>query len=247
MIGLQSEHPSTFFNSPQVFFKTRWLFLLLYSLLFCATLSTCGKKESEQTIAPDQSDKKWDRQRAELEYGLIQAELKLALSEELYMVLDFERKELRLKLKGATVWNYPLNIAEADSQELREFIQRFQGDGGRWVRFLSEKHLFASQEKTPDSILAIVSEVVKADVELLQRDVPSRFQLLWGYGLILEVRTDIKGIPKSRLKSTIVEVREALRRPFGEARIILKMDPGDALTLYRAAHPGLPTLLYPHL
>jgi hypothetical protein len=247
MIGLPSEHPSTFFNSPQVFFKTRWLFLLLYGFLFCATLSTCGKKESEQTIAPGQRDKKWDRQRAELEYGLIQAELKLGRSEQLYMVLDLERKELRLKLKGATVWNYPLNMVQADSQEVGEFIQHFQGDGGRLVRFLSEKHLFSAQEKTPDSILAIVSEVVKADVELLQRDVPARFQLLWGYGLILEVRTDIVGKPKSKLKGTIVEVREALRRPFGEARIVVKMEPDNALTLYRAAHPGLPTLLYPPL
>jgi hypothetical protein len=233
--------------SENMLFKTRWITLPLCSFLICIALSTCGKKESEQTIAPDQSNKKWDRQRADLEYGLIQAELKLALSEQLYMVLDLERKELRLKLKGATVWNYPLNMAEADSQEVGEFIQRFQGDGERLVRFLSEKHLFTFQEKTPDSILAIVSEVVKADVELLQRDVPSRFQLLWGYGLILEVRTDIKGIPKSKLKSTIVEVREALRRPFGEARIVVKMDPDDALTLYRAAHPGLPTLLCPPL
>jgi hypothetical protein len=228
-------------------FRTRWITLPLYSFLICIALSTCGKKESEQTSPLDQSNKNWDRPRVESEYGLIQAELKLALSEELYMVLDFERKELRLKLKGATVWNYPLNLAEADSQEVGEFVQRFQGDAGRLVRFLSEKHLFTSQEKTPDSILAIVSEVVKADVELLQRDVPARFQLLWGYGLILEVRTDIKGIPKSKFKSTIIEVREALRRPFGEARIVVKMAPDDALTLYRAAHPGLPTLLYPPL
>jgi hypothetical protein len=233
--------------SVNMLFKTRWITLPLYSFLVCIALSTCGKKESEQSSLPAQSDKKWDRLSAELEYRLIRTELALAKSEKLYMVLDLERKELRLKLKGAVVWNCPLEIAEADSQKIREFVKYFQGDEERLVRFLSKKHLFAAKEKTPDSVLAIVSEVVKADVELLQRDVPARFQLLWGYGLILEVRTDIKGIPKSRLKSTIVEVREVLRRPFGEERIVVKMDPDDALTLYGAAHPGLPTFLYPPL
>jgi hypothetical protein len=232
-----------------MFFKTRWIILLLWAFLVCTALSTCEKKQAEQaSIPPDKNHKNhWDRKSAELEYHLIQAELKLAKSQELYMVLNLQQKELRLKLKGATVWNYPLDIVETDSQEVREFVGRFQDDEGRVVRFLSKKHLFAAQEKTPDSVLAIVSEVVKVDPELLQRYVPARFQLLWGYGLILEIRTDIIGKPKSRIKNTIVQVREALHRPFGEAFIMVKMDSDEALTLYRAAQPGLPTLLYPPL
>jgi hypothetical protein len=232
-----------------MFFKRRWIALPLCVFLICTALWTCEKKQPEQTsISPVQSHKKkWDRKHAELEYGLIQAELKLAKLEEPYMVLNLQQKELRLKLKGAVVWNYPMDIQAADSQEVREFVERFQGDEGRPVRFLSEKHLFAAQEKTPDSVLAIVSEVVKADPELLQRDVPARFQLLWGYGLILEIRTDIVGKPRSRVKNTFVKVREVLHRPFGEAFITIKMDSDEALTLYRAARPGLPTLLYPPL
>jgi hypothetical protein len=144
------------------------------------------------------------------------------------------------------VWNCATDIPAADSQEVREFVERFQGDERRVLRFLSGKHLFAAQEKTPDSVLAIVGEVVKVDPQLLQREVPSRFQLLWGSGLILEIRTDIAGKPISKLKNTFVKVTEALH-PFGEARFVIKMSPDDALTLYRAAKRGLPTLLYPPL
>jgi len=196
---------------------------------------------------PEPGNREWDHQRAEQEYRLIQTELFLAKSEELYMVLNLERKELQLKLKGATVWNYPLDIAETDSQEVQEFVERFQGDEGLLIRPISYKYLFTAQNKTPDSILVIISDAVKAKPELMQRDVPGRFQLLWGYGLILEIRTDIIGKPKSKFRNTILKVREALRRPFGEAYIIVKMPPDDALTLYRAAQPGLPTLLYPPL
>jgi hypothetical protein len=227
--------------------KARWIALPLCSFLICTALSTCEKRKSEQSSIPNQAAKKWNRERAELDYRLIQTELKLAKSEELYMVLNLPSKVLRLKLKGAVVWDYPIDISEADSQEVREFVKRFTGDDGRLTRLLSGKHLFSAQDKTPDSVLAIVGEAVKVDPELLQRDVPARFELLWGYGLILEIRTDIMGKPKSRLKNAIIKIQETLHRPFGEARIIVKMHPDDALTLYRATRPGLSTLLYPPL
>ncbi|KPL02656.1 MAG: hypothetical protein AMJ73_08475 [candidate division Zixibacteria bacterium SM1_73] len=227
-----------------MFFKTRWIVLPLCVFLIWLSVSTCEKRESERSPSQDQTHKKWDRKRAELEYCLIQAELALAKSEELYLVLNLERKELQLKLKGVVVWNHPMNVVEPDSQELQEFVERFQGDEGRVMRPLSGKHLFSAKEKTPDSVLSIVSEAVKADPDLLRRDLPARFQLLWGYSLTLEIRTDIVGEPRSRIKSTLVEFRHALRRPFGEARLIVRMHPEDALTLYRAAQPDLPTLLY---
>jgi hypothetical protein len=94
-------------------------------------------------------------------------------------------------------------------------------------------------------VLAIVGEVVKVDPDLLQRELPERFQLLWDYGLTMEIRTEIAGRPKSIVNGALVEFRHALRRPFGEAHLTLKMDPEAALTLYRAAQPGMPTLLYP--
>jgi hypothetical protein len=227
--------------------NARWITRPLCIVLVCAVVLTCQKKHSKQTSIPESGNNKGERQRTELEYRLLQAELALVKSDSLYLVLNLKQNELQLKLKGVVVWNFPINLIETDSQKLEKFAKRFQGEEELLIRPISHKYLFSAQNKTPDSILVIISDAVRAKPELMQRDVPGRFQLLWGYGLILEVRTDIVGKPKSKLKGTIVEVREALRRPFGEARIILKMDPGDALTLYRAAHPGLPTLLYPPL
>ena len=225
----------------------RWITRPLCTVLVCAVVLTCQKKHSEQTSLPESGNNKGEHQRTELEYRLLQAELALVKSDSLYLVLNLKQNELQLKLKGVVVWNSPISLIETGSQEPEKFAKRFQGGNELLIRPISYKYLFTAQNKTPDSILVIISDAVKAKPELMQRDVPARFQLLWGYGLILEVRTDIKGIPKSKFKSTIVEVREALRRPFGEARIVVKMDPDDALTLYRAAQPGLPTLLYPPL
>jgi len=230
-----------------MFFKKQQIVLILCGFLLYAVPCSCEEKHPKAGSDQHQKDKKWDRQRAELEYWLIQAELRLARSEELYLVLNMGRKEFQLKLKGALVWNYPINIVDTDSQELKEFVERFLGDKGRVARCLSGKHLFTAQDKTPDSVLAVVGEVVKVDPELLQRDVPARFQLLWGSGLTLEVRTDIEGKPKSPLKSTLMEFRHALRRPFGEAYLIVKMHPDDAITFYQAPRVGLPSILCPSM
>jgi hypothetical protein len=227
--------------------NARWITRPLCIVLVCATVLTCQKKHSKQTSVPGSGNNRGERQRTELEYRLLQAELALVKSDSLYLVLNFKQNELQLKLKGVVVWNSPINFIETDSQKSEKFAKRFEGDEGILIRPVSRKYLFTAQNKTPDSILAIISDAVKAKPELMQRDVPGRFQLLWGYGLILEVRTDIIGKPKSKLRNTMVKVREVLRCPFGEERIILKMNPDYALTLYRAAHPGLPTLLYPPL
>ncbi len=176
---------------------------------------------------------------------MAQTELRLARSDRLYMVLDLEHNQLLLKLRGAVVWDYPLAMARPDSQQMQEFAARFVGQEGRVMLPLCDKHLFAGKDRTPDSVLTIVGQVVRVDPRLLQRDVPERFQLLWDYGLSVEIRTDIAGRPKSVVKGALVEFRHALRRPFGEGHLILRMDPDAALTLYRAVQPGLPTLLFP--
>ena len=227
--------------------NARWITRPLCIVLVCAVVLTCQKKHSKQTSIPESGNNKGERQRTELEYRLLQAEFALVKSDSLYLVLNLKQNELQLKLKGVVVWNSPISLIETSSQEPEKFAKRFLGEKELLIRPISYKYLFTAQNKTSDSILVIISDAVKAKPELMQRDVPGRFQLLWGYGLILEVRTDIIGKPKSKLRNTMVKVREALRRPFGETCIILKMDPDYALTLYRAAHPGLPTLLYPPL
>jgi hypothetical protein len=217
----------------------------LCGMLTWIIFSSCRSESSPLKPASNAESKVWDRHQAEVEYRLALAELQLAKSDQLYLVLDFGRNQIELRLRGAIVWDCPIQLAQTDSQEVERFSMRFVGRGERVVLPLADKYLFAAEDKTSDSVLAIVGEVTNVDPELLQREVPERFQLFWNYGLTVEVRTEIAGKPTSEFKSALVELRHALRSPFGEAYLLLSMNPDDALTLYRAAKRGMPTLIYP--
>jgi hypothetical protein len=186
----------------------------------------------------------WDPAAAAREYRWLQFELALAGTGNPYMVLDLDRGEVLIKVRGTVVWNARMEVAPGDSNSIGAFVERFRGDQDYLVRMVESRHLFAAKDKTPDSILAIVGEVVKADPQLLQRDIPERFQMMWGWDLVLDVRTDIVGSVESKWENTKVSVIEALRRPFGEVRLKIRLASDDALTLYRIAAPGLPTLVF---
>ncbi len=206
-------------------------------------------RQNEMADEPEQrgsgSSRKWNREAAELEYELIQAETRLAKTDKPYFVIDMKRGEMVIKMGGTKVWSYPMAVDETNVSQMNEFARRFRGSHNRLIRPLTEKHLFAFSEKTPDSILAIVGEAVNVDPALLQRDVPQRFQISWSPSLVLEVITDISGKPTSRFQNTFVEFKQALQLPFGVSRIVIKMNAEDALTLYRASQTGLPTMIYP--
>jgi hypothetical protein len=212
-----------------------------------AAAIACGGKQADRTEATGDKGKgkTWNRADAEAEYRLIQSELNLIKIGKPYLVLDFKRDRLMIKLKGATVWSYPMVFAEGDADQVNGFRKRFQGDDGWLVRALTGKHLFAAKEQTSDSVLAIVGSAVKVDPSTLQRELPERFQLHWGENLILEVRTDITGTPVSRFHNAMIEIGKVLYKPFGEAVLVVKIKPEEGLTLYRATPVGMPTLIYP--
>jgi hypothetical protein len=227
-----------------MFYQNRWIIFFLGLFLGGMSFFVCKKTPSKNTSS-SQPIASSDRQKAELEYRLIQAELLLVKSAQTYLVVNLNRNELELKLKGVVVWNQPVLLVQTSPQDVKDFVRDFEGEEKDLVRPLMDKFLFTARNKTPDSVLTIISDAVKAKPELMQRDVPERFQLRWNTDLILEVRTEIIGTPKEKLKSTMLEIRHAIQRPFGEAHIIVKMSPEAALTLYRLAQPGLATLIYP--
>jgi hypothetical protein len=226
-------------------FRLAVIFALATTLLF-----SCGGDDTGNEIASakgkqETGAKKWSYDKANLEYRLIASELKLAQMKKTYFVLDFKEKRLLLKLGGATVWSYPMNIDADNSDELNDFIGRFMEEKKLLVRPVTERHLFAATEKSSDSVLSIVSQVVRADVSLMQRDIPQRFEIHWGDGLTLEVKTEIAGEPRSKLKNAVIEFRKVLQKPFGEATLSIIMDAESAMTLYRVADRGLLTLINP--
>jgi hypothetical protein len=217
--------------------------LAVVGLLTCSLLFSCGKRNGQGSSASKEPE--WNQEQAELQYRVLQAELKLAQSSQAYLVLDFQRDQLEIKVQGATVWNYPMTIEKAEASELHEFSERFMGSEQNVVRPLLFKYLFAASGRTPDSILAIISGATMFPPELLQRTVPERFELKWSEDIVLDVRTDVVGKPESKWKNTIVEIRRAIAGSLGDAYVTVRMPKDNAITLYRAAVIGLPTLIYP--
>lgn len=182
---------------------------------------------------------------AATDYTITQTELALARTEKPYFEIDLAATELTLKMKGTLVWSCPFKLIDGDNGDVKSFSNKFQSDKKRLVRPVVEKYLFTAKEKTPDSVLQIVGKVVNVDPEKLQREIPGRFQLLWGDGLVLEIRSDIQGNSKGNFKTTMVDLSQKIQRPFGEDRLVILVAPDDAMTLYRVAEPGFPTLVVP--
>ena len=219
--------------------------VLALGTVMCVSFLSCRHQEAESPSSGS-ADGKWNRSAAEIEYRFAQIEMQLAQKASPYLVLDLNRGQLLLKLKGTIVWNYPMEFAATDKQEVRKFAERFRDDGKSLARPIIGKHLFAAKDKTPDSILAIVGKVVRVAPELLQRELPEHFLLSWGDGLVLEIHTDITGAPPiSKFQNAMAEVRKALQRPFGGVSLVIKVDLEKALTLYRATRQGMPTLVIP--
>ena len=218
---------------------------LILVLLLALLLTSCGQKQADSSTTADAASKPWSQSDADAEYRLIKAELNLAEAKKPYLVLNFPRKLVEFRLNGVKVWEFPMELVETDESDLRGFSDDFLGSKQTLVRPILEKHLFGSKGLTPDSVLAIISEATRVNAELLQRELPSRFQLLWAGGLTIDVRTDVEGIAKSKFQNTIADIKQAITRPLGREVIILKMPRESALTLYRASLPGLPTLIIP--
>lgn len=209
---------------------------------------SCSKKDSAGKDQNTSAKSTFDRGRADLEYRQLQTEIHLAETKQLYFVINLRRKLLAFKLKGATVWSEPIVQVEPDSSAFNDFARSFETKDGQLMRHIAGKYLFAADKKTPDSILAIVGEAMNVKPELLQREVPARFQLTWADGLSLDIRTDIIAKYKMEpLKKAIKQVKQVFSRPFGETNLVIRMTPEAALTLYRASTIGLPTIIYPPL
>ncbi len=183
-----------------------------------------------------------ERLRAEAEYRLLQAELKVAKGDKPYLLLQWEpAPQIVVKLKGAIVATYPLRI-ESGPGELRRFREVFRGPEGRVVRGLAQKYLYTARDQTPDSVLTIVGGVLNLDPREMQREVPGWFELKWQDELVLELRADVEGQPVPGVDLKIVKLQQKLRRPFGEIRLRARLDRRDALTVYRLARTGMAVL-----
>jgi hypothetical protein len=212
--------------------------LIVSGIVLPILLVSCGSDDNSTTTSKSALP-------AAADYAITQTELALARAEKPYLEIDLAEAKLLLKMKGALVWSCPFTLVDGDKGDMKSFAGKFQSDNRRLVRPMVEKYLFTAKDKTPDSVLQIVGKVVNVDPERLQREIPGRFQLLWGDGLVLEIRSDIQGSPAGNFKTTMVDLSQKIQRPFGEDRLIVQVTPEDAMTLYRVTQPGFPTLVIP--
>lgn len=215
--------------------------LLPAALLLAALAALAGCRGGGEPAAA--ADRAADPQRfkAEAEYQWLQAELLLAQKGQPYVLFDWQAPAVLIKLKGAVVARLPMQVA-GGSGALQEFRDRFHGSELRVLRGLQAKHLFTAQDQTPDSVLTIVGEVLNMDPEIMQRHIPGWFEFDWPGDLVLEVHADVAGEPVPGTDLRVHKIRRLLKRPLGEVRLKVTMDRRDALTLYRVAHEGFPTV-----
>lgn len=216
--------------------------LALASALFalCAPAPAAGERPAARPASGAASP------RADLidEYRQAASELRICGEETPYLVIDAERGRLLLKRNGAALWDVPLRV-DGDAGALARFADGFLGDDRRFVRTIRGRHLYSFSGQNPDSVLVIVSEVVRAKTDLMQRVVPERFDIAWSGDMVLEIRTDRPGTRRSRVSNLFASLRRAVALWGKGERLVVRIDAGRAVTLYRVAGKGLPTIVYP--
>jgi hypothetical protein len=211
--------------------------------LLAASLFGCGRKNDESANGTD-SGTKDELAGLQTEYSILKAELELAKTDSVYLVIDIPGKRFVLKQRGTVLWDQPVEeLQSSDGRWL--FGNEFTGGGSHFVRRVEDVHLYAFTEQSPDSVLKIVSETVRTTVDRMQRVVPERFDITWQDDLILEIVTEIKGRPESKFSNLMTSIRRNFQRQGRGARLVVGMDAKRSVTFYRVAVKGLPTLVIP--
>ena len=217
--------------------------ILLTLALLAASLSGCGGKTDDGENGTG-SVTKDEMAVLRTEYSILKAELELAKTDSVYLVIDIPGKRFILKQRGTVLWDQPVEELEgSDGRWL--FGHEFTGGGTAFVRPVEDGHLYAFTEQSPDSVLKIVSETVRTTVDRMQRIVPERFDITWKDDLILEIATGIEGRPESRFSNFITSIKRNFQRQGRGAKLVVGMDAKKSVTFYRIAVKGLPTLVIP--
>ncbi|MFH1312439.1 MAG: hypothetical protein ABIJ00_04350 [Candidatus Eisenbacteria bacterium] len=215
---------------------------MLACLMLAVSISIAGCAEGTgSTVSPKGAGE--GCRRVDVEFRRVWAELELAKGGGPYLVLDLGRRKIDLRLKGVLVWSCPVRYEDPDSEVLLEMEPYLRGERNPPVELLTGKHLYAYREQFPDSVLAVVARVAHVKPEQLQRYEPGHFELRFGRRLVIDVHTDVEARSGSWLRNAFAAMRNAVLAPITGAEIKIGMEPEDALTLYRMAHPHLPLLI----
>ncbi|MBU1637841.1 hypothetical protein KKC97_09270 [bacterium] len=179
-------------------------------------------------------------------YQRAQVERALAATAIPYLVFDFGRGKMEIKQSGAIVWDEPIILAEeADTLRIQELLQETAQEP--LLRYIQERQLFEHHKRYADSVLTIICGILNVGPELLQRELPVRFDLKTSDGLLFRFEASDDTLltkPKNRLLSVLDGLLGVGK---DEPIAIIQMPMERALTLYYVARPGASVLINPSL
>ncbi len=217
---------------------------VLVCLLLAASLMLIVSCRGER--AAEREGSQVARLRALEEYRVLQAEVAVASTESLYLVLDFAHARMDLRMRGTRVWSYPLRARNGE-KAVEAFLRRFRGDEGRVVGVVHWKHRFRGQEKIPPQVLGVVGTSLGVSPEALQRVVPQRVLLSFGDRTYVDIHTEVTGRVGSRTRDVLAGWKKAMGLLAGGACVDLSVEGLEALTLHDAVRRGTPVLVVPPL
>jgi hypothetical protein len=172
------------------------------------------------------------------------AEKQLAADSSPYLVLDFQKSRITIKLWGAVVKQFSFQIS-SDTQTVREFREA-------WIhsktppRRVDRVHLFEAAESVGDIELSVVSEVTKARRDQIQRYVPQRMLIVLSDGMRITAHTDVAGERLSFWRNAWENVWCFLSSLLGKKSLTINLAAPDAMALYGVClnHPTAMLLIY---
>lgn len=158
-----------------------------------------------------------------------------------HAILDFDRNSIHLWYGAIPLLTCPLAVPP-DSGDAESFANRWRDRRTPW-QSVTERTVLRGRPAVSDTVVEVVSRVVKVDPDLIRRIQPDRFavDLTGGFRLIIHVSDSVS---ESR---SFGEVLASIGRwvfSFGRSSTLtLTVSPENAQTLYYALEPGAPVLL----
>ncbi|MGQ9603712.1 MAG: hypothetical protein ACUVUU_05820 [bacterium] len=220
-------------------FLLQLLIMLAVSLLTSALAIGETSKEASQVSPVSNTDHGALVDKLALDW----TELQLAKRDSPYLVLNVPRSTLDVRLKGRLLARFPIEFEMSRDKLVSKIAHLKKSDTGLPVEILTSKRLYGYTKCYSDSMIKMISSVVKTNPNNIHRYKPSSFELRFGTRLVIYVKTDVKPSDRDGWKTPFDLARGTILYLFTKTRIKIRANADDALTIYRMAEPGMPILI----
>ena len=213
------------------------LLLLLASVAFESALGQGkGKAKMPKTPPPPPANDYASRFRG--------AEAALVGVDRPYLVLDFAKSQLHLKLRGVSLRDYKFTLLSSPDEPKAFTGQAAAGD--TVSKSLVRLHVFESEPQLNDTVLRIVAEATTAPANLIQRFRPKHLSVTYSNRLALDVyAADIGGKSVSWTDDLAENLRLFADNILGGERLKIQISRDDAMSFYGVCRDATPLLVAP--